>query len=135
MIKDENPDCICANKAYQVVLKNNDVKFTPPKENVGITLSAQGVGGVLYIPAFRSQELFNKEIINKYCLNNDDNWLKVQQMLCGIKVAVGKEYPHPLTLLGTQKKALWYDNMVNGKSIKVSKSLINYYHLENLFIS
>jgi len=135
MIKGENPGCICANRAYQVVFKNNDVAFIPPIGNRGITLSAQGVGGVLYIPAFRSQELFNKDIIKKYCLNNDDNWLKVQQMLCGIKVAMGREYPHPLTLLGTQKKALWYDNVNRGISTNVSKSLIDYYHLEYLFNS
>lgn len=128
-LKHNNPFCICANRALKVSFQNGCVKYNKAHNECGHNLMAQGVGGVLYIPQFRTKEMFNKESIAKFCMPADDNWLMIQENLAGIKVATGKNYPHPLVLLKSQASALWHKNIGEKRSEKIMAELITNYQI------
>lgn len=133
-LKKKYPHCICANRALRISMQNETVTYLKPlvNDNKGHFLMAQGVGGVLYPPIFRTDELFNKRIIKELSLSNDDNWLKVQEILAGIPVAAGQSYPHPLVLLLSQRQALFHKNTINGRSARITQKLMEHYGLTNL---
>lgn len=131
-LKAEHPDCICANKALQIVKDGDVFCYRRPSPNVcGHSFMAQGVGAVLYPSHFRTDNLFNKEDIMKLCLLNDDNWLKVNEILANIKVCTNGVYPHPMVLLKSQHYALWKKNIPNNRSLNITKNLLEYYDVEN----
>lgn len=130
ILKHKNPNCICANRALKVTIINGSVKYSKINNECSHYLMAQGVGGVLYIPQFRTAEIFNQENIIKFCLPADDNWLKIQEYKAGIKVATGKNYPHPLTLIKSQSFALWHKNIGERRSEKIMESLIKNFQID-----
>lgn len=139
-IRKKHSDCICANKVLRIVHKaTNLVGYAHIKESSlnkeSHSLMAQGVGGVLYPPTFRPHELFNQELIKKYSIMNDDNWLKVHEAMNNICVATGSFFPHPLVLLQSQRQALFHQNTANNRSARITQSLLEYYHIENLIIN
>lgn len=129
MLKQTNPYCICANRALNVYYNNGLVEYSKAYNQRGYNLMAQGVGGVLYIPQFRTKEMFNKENIMKLCLSADDNWLMIQENIAGFQVVTGKNYPHPLVLLKSQSHALWHKNMSARRSEKIMEELIKNYQV------
>lgn len=129
-LKEKNPYCICANRALKVFFKDGNVYYKKVNNASGNDLMAQGVGGVLYIPQFRTEEMFNKENIKNLCLSADDNWLMIQENLAKIKVVTGKNYPHPLVLLKSQTFALWHKNLGERRSEKIMENLIKFYKLK-----
>lgn len=128
-IKKNNPGCICANRAFLLEKENDGLRFSEVSSKIGLYLWAQGVGGTLYIPEFRNEQLFDKEKIKQMCLNADDNWLKVHEILTGINVATNGFYPHPISLPGSQKKALWHDNAYKGQSFVITELLLAHYNI------
>ena len=128
-IKKNNPGCICANRAF--ILRNDPrgIRLDDVRNEKGLYVWAQGVGGTLYIPEFRPQRLFDKDKIKQLSLNADDNWLKVHEILSDVCVATNDFYPHPLLLLGTQTNALWHKNVIKGDSSRITKSLLEYYKI------
>ncbi len=130
ILKAKHPDCICSNKTLLISNENGNIHYKIPEPfSSGHALMAQGVGGVLYPPEFRTKEMFNIEKIKKMCLNNDDNWLKVQEILADIKVVTGNIYPHPLFILKSQEISLWHKNIGSG-SITVTKKLFEHYNIK-----
>jgi hypothetical protein len=133
-LKRNHPGCICANRAMLQTEKDGKVLFSGVhlKEGYrkGMNLMAQGVGGVLYLPEFRSEEMFKQETIRELSIRNDDNWLRIQETLMDIPVVTGRNYPHPLILLSSQGVALWRTNVCeNNGSTMCTRRLLDYYHL------
>lgn len=124
------PICICANKALKIINKDNEILYDVPMPNSGgHSLMAQGVCGVLYPSLCYRPEMFDKDKIKSLCLGNDDNWLKVQEILAGIKVITGEYYPHPLVIMKSQRIALWHKN-ISGKSLMITKQLLKHYQID-----
>lgn len=127
------PTCICANKALRIINNNEEIFYDVPLPNsMGHSLMAQGVCGILYPSVCYRSEMFDKDKIKSLCLGNDDNWLKIQEILAGIKVITGEYYPHPLVIMKSQRIALWHKN-IGGKSLMITKQLLKHYEIEKLF--
>lgn len=132
-LKTANPGCICANRVLEIKFNDGEVSYGHKYNSKGFALMAQGVGGVLYIPSFRTKEMFDKELIRNLSLPADDNWLRVHEILANIHVVTGDNYPHPLTLLKSQSFALWHENIGGGRSNLIMDGLIDYYHISRVF--
>lgn len=91
----KNPNCVSCCKANRMLFDNNnnllpynewkdvDELFLPSLQNVAI-----GVGGVLYPPSEKSLhiETFSKDMIFRTCINADDLWLKIMEVMNEIPV-------------------------------------------------
>lgn len=92
-----------------------------------MALCATGVGGVLYPPHIFNKEIFNKNVIERYCLYADDLWLKVMQLINQIPVVIADRTEKISNIPGTQEKALWKENDSNGKNDIVFRELLDIY--------
>lgn len=98
--------------------------------NSSFDLLATGCGGVLYPPKIFSNEIFNKEIIYKYCLNTDDIWLKFMELKNNIPVTfTNSKVVHPLSIRNSQETALMNENTTgknrNDESIENLQKALN----------
>ena len=131
-LREKKPGLICANMALQILKKDGKLCYEKMHSYAcGHSIMAQGVGGVLYPSLFRTDNLFNQKDIIKLCLSNDDNWLKANEILANVKVCTNGAYPHPMALLKSQRYALWKKNIPNGRSLNITKNLLEYYNIEN----
>ncbi len=113
------PDCVCARRVHKIKLDANG-NIVPYKNWIyecrsiikpSYMLCATGCGGVLYPPHIMPEETFNVEAIRENCLCADDIWLKVMQLIAGIKVVwVPSNYIMPYEVQGSQEVAL---NIIN----------------------
>lgn len=91
---------------------------------------AQGVCGILYPPKCIDDKFFNKQLIRKLCLRQDDIWLYVAEYLSGTKVtmvdASPREYPY---VDGAQVTALRFHNQRGGND----KSFCDIFEYFNLY--
>jgi len=79
-----------------------------------LSLLATGVGGVLYPPRAMNNELFNKNALVDTCINADDMWLKVMQVLNRTPVVIAAKPQKIHYLDGSQDTALWLQNDMSG---------------------
>ncbi len=91
---------------------------------------ATGVGGVLYPPKLLIDETFHLEVIKEYCHNHDDMWLKVMEVLSGVKVAVAanakKAYSHDI--YNSQFYGQYIENVFEGGNDKQARAVLSYYN-------
>lgn len=130
-----HPTKICANATYQFTYENGILFYKRNKVKEDKAIVAMGVGGVLYPTNFRSDELFNKETIKRFLLNQDDNWLKIQQILLNIHVHTENYWVHPLFIMNTQKISLRKKNTTvqhggNTYSAKQMQKTFEYYNID-----
>lgn len=73
--------------------------------------------GTLFPPHILPDETFNKDLILKACLNADDVWMKVMQLLANVPV-VAVTADQTLTYIpNSQDEALWHTNInANGNN-------------------
>jgi len=95
-------------------------------------LCATGVGGVLYPPHCMPEELFNKEKIIQLCLDADDLWLKVMQLINNTPVVVAEGERYFQQIENSQDIALWKSNDLDNKNDYQLKQLLDHY---NEFVS
>jgi len=86
------PDCVIAIRGHEITF-NNDGTIKPYNEwNKQVMHSyypsmklfaAGGSGGVLYPPYALNKRAFDKKIVERLCLNADDIWLKMMEVLNG----------------------------------------------------
>ena len=94
------------------------------------SLLATGVGGVLYPPHIFSQITYDLSLIKDYALKADDIWLKVCEILCGIKVTWAPcIFPHPYPLEDTVNSGLADYNVINGNNDIVLNNLLHHFNL------
>ncbi len=92
-------------------------------------LLAVGCGGVLYPPGcFALNTLCDEDNIKKYCLFQDDLWLKTNEIMAGIPTVLIKEYKRISIpeIEGSQMVALCKNINCDGNDIALSK-LNNYF--------
>lgn len=95
------PDSVIAIRGHEITF-NDDGTIKPYREwNMQVArtcypsmklFAAGGSGGVLYPPHCLSTRAFDKELVNKLCLNADDVWLKMMEVLVGTKVSIYKPW-------------------------------------------
>ncbi len=102
-IHKEYPDAVCANRAMKITFDERGEYNTYKSWQRVIEphapshlVTALGYGGILY-PAsqFTKGELFDPEAIKELCYTADDLWLKALEIKSGVKVAAGRQIPHP----------------------------------------
>lgn len=111
------PYAVSAMRAHLITFEDGEIapykNWKREIDTVGVpsyALCATGVGGVLYPPHSLSKETFNLEAIKQTCLNADDLWLKVMEIISGVPVVVARK-PCKLTYIdGSQETALWKQN-------------------------
>lgn len=86
-------------------------------------LCAIGVGGVLYPPGCSNQKWFDKEKIAKFAQNQDDIWLKFQEILLNIPVVYVKSKQEDYIIKGSQTVALMYSNIETDNDICIDEML------------
>lgn len=113
-IYEKKPNAVSANTVTAIVDREgkindyeywclNSVEFNACSFNY----LAIGASGILYpIGEYRDAASANKEIIKRTCLRADDLWLKCQEILHGIPVAIGDYYCPAASLVGSQKTSL-----------------------------
>ncbi len=121
----ENPRCVSARVVRNILVNENgeldynnwDEEVREYSESVyKRELLAIGAGGVLYPPHCSNEEWFNTKLIELYAGNQDDIWLKYQEIRDGIRVAHAKNDFSDITIDGTQENALYLANLVGNKN-------------------
>ena len=85
---------------------------------------AVGVGGILYPPGCMHKELFNVGNLKKTCLNADDIWLKIMQVMCNTPVVRAAEFRIQKYIFGTQEHGLNKTNVAQGQNdIQITAAL------------
>ena len=87
--------------------------------------------GTLYPPNVLSSKMFNKEKMFKLCPSADDLWMKVMEDLVDTKITRIDEYrPFPITIKGTQNKALYKINDYGQNDVQWKNLMREYYAIE-----
>lgn len=77
-------------------------------------LCAIGVNGILYPPCCKSKRWFNKEQIEKFAQNQDDLWLKFNEVIDGIPTVYTGMDEEDQVIEGSQESALYIANGTGG---------------------
>ena len=118
IIPDKNGDIFSADK-WQYSTEGTEPSYT---------LIPTGVGGVLYPPHCLNEEVFNKDAIEKLCLNADDLWLKAMALLNGRKaVRIDRPAKVYFSILKTQKSGLYYDNALEDRNSIAWRNIMEAY--------
>ncbi len=127
----KNPNCVCARRVHRIrfddrgnLLPYNEwdyecnTEFLPSYE-----LCATGGAGALYPPHILPKATFDMGNIRKYCLNADDIWLKVMELLGDVKVLwVKNNYMLPKVIKEAQATNLNSSNVLkNGNDIYINQ--------------
>lgn len=101
------------------------------RENIeSLDLCAIGVGAILYPPNCSNSDWFNKNQILSLAENQDDLWLKFQQIQSGIPVVYVKSKYNDCTIKGSQKISLMSSNIKKDNDICIQKLCQYYYYAE-----
>jgi len=93
-------------------------------------LSTTGAG-VLFPPHCLHSETFNKKNLQETCLEADDLWLKVMEVMQRIPVVLVIPSCKLVTLKGTQENTLFMKNQLGNNDKQMNKILAIYNHYNN----
>lgn len=130
------PYAVSAMRAHLITFDENgkiNLYKNWKRENkiIGIpsyALCATGVGGVLYPPNCLHPEAFNETEIKNRCLNADDLWLKVMEVLVGTPVVSAENSSKIICIDGTQETALWKMNDTENENDEQFKMILEKYN-------
>lgn len=137
------PNAVCARRVHRII-RDQTGRLASYDEWQGEymrerepshELLATGVGGVLYTPRCLDNRAFDMELIQQLCLEADDIWLKVMELLVGTKVVWAPcRIPVPEEIKGSQKTNLRNVNVKNNKNDIYIHDVLRYFQLdENCF--
>lgn len=120
---EKNPTCIHAGRVHGIEFLNPQ-KLAPYDkwcmEIANGTSSYRnfftGCGGCLYPPNSLHRDVLNEEVFMKLCPNGDDIWFWAMAVLSGTKVCSPTNRMKLEYVEGTQKCALWINNINNGEN-------------------
>jgi hypothetical protein len=95
--------------------------------------AAGGSGGVLYPPNCLCSTALDKDLVKKLCLNADDIWLKVMELMVGTKVSIYKPelYCKYIFCRGLGKDhGLNEDNVALNGNDRYLEDLVTYFNLD-----
>ena len=112
------PFAVSALRAHRITFDENNCLKPYNQWERGITtahypshaLIATGVCGVLYPPRCFGSEAFNKEFIKENCINADDLWLKIMELIYNVPVVLAAPSRDVKTIKGSQTEALYKSN-------------------------
>lgn len=118
----KHPHAISARKIH-VITKNKE-KICPyltwgsaVTEYIGLEkmdLCAVGVNGILYPPGVAKKRWFNLSLIMENAENQDDLWLKFNEVIDGIPVVYTGLKEDDRIIEGSQNSALYHKNLIGG---------------------
>lgn len=132
------PNAISAGRAHGIRLSDNgsllqylDWDWEIDYYNIpSYHLLATGVGGILYPPHCLISEVFNVSSIKKYCLYQDDIWLKCMELLSKVPVTLIKQNSqHPPGIPNVYTKGLYLENKLNGGTDKAINAVFQAYSI------
>lgn len=119
------PDSVCGRRVLKILFDNNNnvlpynewewnyKKWTRPSYG----LLATGCSGILYPPNCLPKEAFDKEMITKECLFDDDIWLYFMEIQNGTHIVWAKNRRVLLSnIRGSEKSALSLTNVVENRT-------------------
>ena len=134
---EKQPKAISAMRAHRMLFRDgkilpyNDWGFESNYTDEPVfDLMATGVGGVLYpngCMAERLGSLFDVSAIKEVCLSNDDIWLKMHELLCGVPTVLASQRPQDALLIpGSQKFSLQSSNVDENQNDKYLRDIMGY---------
>lgn len=131
----ENPNTICCLRGYEVIKENGRIlpynKWEKLRHEQGPTFKIfhTSGGGTLYKKSFFTSELFNVEVIKRYCFYADDVWLNIMAQINKTKTVKGSFYTHLLPISSNSER-LSSKNVSLGGNDKQLRDLIFHYKLK-----
>lgn len=131
------PKAVCARRVHLIKIKDNTVQpyntwidqcrriKKPSKQLIAI-----GNGGVLYPPKCLPNEVFNKEMIKKICMDADDIWLKFMEILSGTEVVWVKNWEVQPAAITNGENALSTQNVFRNKNDIYIKAVMKQYNIQ-----
>lgn len=136
------PDSVITIRGHEMTFKNDGTlkPYSEWKMQVNHTcypsmklFAAGGSGGVLYPPHCLSTRVFDKDLVQKLCLNADDIWLKMMEVLVGTKVSIYKPnlFYKYIKCRGLEKnKGLNEENVALNANDKYIEQIIRYFNID-----
>lgn len=118
------PNAISARRARVILKKEDSLEAYQEWDTyveryanlLRMDLCAIGVGGILYPPHSATKEWIDKEKIVRLADNQDDLWLKCNELMSGIPVTYVVPTQNDISVEGTQESALSLKNMCQGEN-------------------
>lgn len=117
-----HPRAISAREVHMIFRLNDDIApygtwESHVSEYAGterMDLCAVGVGGILYPPGCASGHWFDEKAIKEEAENQDDLWLKYNEIIDDIPVVYTGKHEEDILVEGSQNSALYFNNMYHG---------------------
>ncbi len=128
-----HPYAISAREVHMIFRENDKIApYTTWESYVSeyagterMDLCAVGVGGILYPPGCARERWFDKKVIKASAENQDDLWLKFNEVIDGIPIVYTGDHEDDLFIEGSQSSALYLSNMHGGENDICIQKLIN----------
>lgn len=140
-----HPNCVIARRVHRILWDEGSSELLPYQKwdwewhggsEPRMDLIATGVGGVLYPPGSLRSRALDADAIRSCCLNADDLWLKVNEVLAGAPVVwMRAQKTHPLIVPNSQSTNLNSSNVLGGQNDEILIDILGYFGLsESQFI-
>jgi hypothetical protein len=135
------PHCVHCHRAHRMIpgkegrlLPYASWDFYAPGDiGPSFLLFPTGVGGVLYPPGILHPEVFNEAVFREICPTADDVWFKAMSLLNRVRCRkVAPFYRERPPVSGTQARALWHENLKNGRNDVQIRAVFERYGLYRL---
>jgi hypothetical protein len=138
---ESEPHCVHCHRAHRMIpgtdgrlLPYTNWGFCAPGDiGPSLLLFPTGVGGVLYPPGVLHPEVFNEAVFRDICPTADDVWFKAMSLLNRVRCRkVSPFYRERPPVRGTQARALWHENVKDGRNDVQIKAVFERYDLYRL---
>ena len=131
----KHPTAVSAMRVHLMIRdRKNPTRIAPYSEwkkeysswllTPSLQLFATSGAGTLFPPFCMSMDVFDKELIKKYCLHADDIWLKLAQIKVNTPVVLADSHQRLTYIEGTQDVALWKRNVnLGGNDLQLNQLL------------
>jgi len=129
----KHPNAISARNVHMIFRKNNNISpymtwesyVTEYMGKECMDLCAIGVGGILYPPGCANERWFDKQGIKECAENQDDLWLKFNEIIDNIPVVYVAAQEEDNLIEGSQDSALYIKNAHEGENDISINKLVN----------
>jgi hypothetical protein len=132
-LSSKSGDAICCNNAAKITVKDGNIETYLNWEHVETKLDPNaeimpiGVGGILYPANSMYPDVFEVDILKKYCFFSDDIWLNVMARMNGTNAAKNADFSSYIPIMNSQRINLYTKNVANGFNDKQVSSMRKYY--------
>lgn len=120
----KHPCAVSAREVHMIFRQNEEIApygmwESRVSEYAGIErmdLCAVGVGGILYPSGCASERWFDRNVLKEAAENQDDLWLKFNEMIDSIPVVYTGRHEADMLIEESQNNALYFSNMYQGEN-------------------